>query len=68
MIDPMLMRLNEVLLNERLEAAAYARQYGPKQASRGVLEQLRSAIGARMSQPALPAQAGPPKLDRKVTR
>ena len=68
MIDPMLMRLNEVLLNERLEAAAYARQFAPKPAGRGVLEQLRSAVGARMSHPALPAQASAHNLDRKVTR
>ena len=67
MIDPMLMRLNEVLLHERLEAAAYARQYAANSAGRSVVEQLRSAIGARMSQPALPAPTTPRKLDRKVT-
>ena len=68
MIDPMLMRLNEVLLRERLEAAAQARKQATKPAARSLIDQLRSAIGARMSQPALPAKAAPRKLERKVTQ
>jgi hypothetical protein len=56
MMDPLLMRLNEVLFRERLETAALARRQAPKPASRNPIAQLRSAIEARLSQPALPAR------------
>ena len=62
MMDPMLIRLNEVLFRERLEAAAQARRQAIKPAGRNLIDQLRSALGARVSQPAPPRTAAPREL------
>jgi hypothetical protein len=62
MMDPMLMRLNQVLFQERLEAAALARRRATRATARNLLSQLRNAIGARVGQPALPRTPAPRKL------
>lgn len=63
-MDPMQIRLNEVLYRERLEAAAQARRLTTKPAGRSLIERVRDAIGARMPQPARPA----PTTTRKLTQ
>ena len=68
MIDPMLMRLNQVLYQERLEAATQARRRATNMASFNLFTYLRSALGAQARQPAVPVQVAPRKLDRKVTQ
>ena len=66
MMDPMLMRLNQVLFQERLEAAAQARRHATNTASLNLFTYLRSALGAQVRQPAVPVASR--KLDRKATQ
>ena len=62
MFDPTIIRLSQIITNERLEAAAQARQVaGP--AGTSLIERLRGTIGASISQPVLPVRAASHKLN-----
>ena len=54
-MDPIQIRLNQVLFQERLDAAAQNRQPATRSGGLGLVACLRSVLSASVRQPAVPA-------------